>query len=103
MALASDWPVSDISVLRGIQAAVTRRPWAEDLPDQRFTLPEAIAGYTIGGAFAEHTEARKGSLVPGKLADLVILGGDIEAVPPEAIGALGIARTICGGRTVFEA
>ncbi len=103
MAFASDWPVSDISVLRGIQAAVTRKPWAEALPDQSFTLTEALAAYTIGGAFAEHSEARKGSLVPGKLADLVILGGDIEAVPPEAIGDLGIARTICGGRTVFEA
>jgi len=103
MAFGSDWPVSDISVLRGIQAAVTRKPWADDLPDPSLTLMETIAGYTIGGAYAEHSETRKGSLAPGKLADFVILGGDIEAAPPERIGELGVARTVCGGRTVFEA
>ncbi len=103
MAFASDWPVSDISVLRGTQAATTRKTWADDLPDQSLTLPEALAGYTIGGAYAEHSEGRKGSLVPGKLADLVILDGDIEAVPAEEIGRLNVIRTIVGGRTVFEA
>ncbi|AVO38918.1 amidohydrolase [Pukyongiella litopenaei] len=103
LALASDWPVSDISVLRGIHAAVTREAWCDDVPNQRLTLDEALRGYTIGGAHAEHSEAKKGSLSPGKLADLVILDRDIEAVDPAEIEHMRVRRTICGGRTVFTA
>jgi predicted amidohydrolase YtcJ len=50
IALASDWPVSDISILKGIHAAVTRAAWTPEVPDQRFSLEAALRGYTIGGA-----------------------------------------------------
>ncbi len=60
----------------GIQAAVLRKPWAEGDPDQSFSLHEAIAAYTVEGAYARvHAEDRKGRLKPGYLADLVVLSG----------------------------
>lgn len=101
LVFASDWPVADVSALRGIKAAVTRAPFAPDCPDERVGLHDALAAWTRGGAFAEGTEDRKGMLRPGFLADLTLLSGDIEAVAPEAIDALSVARTIVGGRQVF--
>ncbi len=103
LAFASDWPVSDVSVLRGIKAAVTRQPWADGLQDERIGLMSTLAAYTVGGAYAEHTEDRKGMLRNGYLADLVLLNGDIEAVAPEDIDGLDVAMTICGGRVVYRA
>lgn len=101
IAFASDWPVADVNPLRSIQAAVTRAPY-DGAEDERLSLREVLASYTIGGAWAEHTEDRKGMLRPGYLADVVILSGDIEAVAPEQISTLKVARTICGGRIVFD-
>lgn len=103
IALASDWPVSPVSILLGLESATTRAAWTDGVPDQRFTLEAALRGYTIGGAYAEHTEAIKGSLAPGKLADIVILDGDIEATAPTALSEMGIRMTICGGRTSYSA
>ena len=102
LAFASDWPVADISVLRGIKSAVTRTPWAEGLKDESVDLMTAIAAYTVGGARAEHAEESKGILKPGHLADLVVLTGDIEGVPATEIDNLDVALTICGGRVVYR-
>lgn len=99
---ASDWPVASVNVLAGIQAAVTRIPWEPHLPDQRVTLQEALAGYTIEGAYAEHAEDRKGMIRKGYLADFVLLSGDIEAVALENINDLNVAMTICGGQVTYE-
>ncbi|GLS31883.1 amidohydrolase [Neomesorhizobium albiziae] len=100
---ASDWPVSPIDPILGIQAAVLRKPWAEGDPDQSFSLHEAIATYTVEGAYAEFAEDRKGRLKPGYLADLVVLSGDIEATPPERLHELHPVTTICGGRISYQA
>jgi len=100
---ASDWPVSPVDPILGIQAAVLRKRWADDLPDQAFSLHEAIAGYTVEGAYAEFAEDRKGRLRPGYLADIVILSHDIEALPPEELHRASAAVTICGGRITYEA
>lgn len=100
---ASDWPVSPIDPLAGIKAAVTRRRWSEDDPDQSFDLDEAIAAYTVEGAYAQFREDRAGRLAPGFLGDLVVLSGDIEAVPPEAIDRLKPIATVCDGRVTHEA
>ena len=99
---ASDWPVADVNPLRSIQAAVTRAPY-EGAQDETLSLRDAIAAYTIGGAYAEHTEDRKGMLRPGYLADVVILSGNIEAVPADQISSLHVEKTICGGRIVWDA
>ena len=100
---ASDWPVASIDVLAGIQAAVTRKAWGPGFPDHRFNVMEAIAGYTAEGAYAEFAENKKGVLKEGYFGDVVILSGDIENTPPEAIGTLHPVTTICGGRVTFEA
>lgn len=101
IAYATDWPVSDVNPLRSLQAAVTRPPY-DGAQDETLTLHDALAAYTIGGAYAEHTEDRKGMLKPGYLADLVLLSGDIEATPPAQIGAMSVAMTLCGGQIVWE-
>jgi predicted amidohydrolase YtcJ len=101
LAFASDWPVADICPLRGIQAALTRQPYADECRDERVGLMEVLAAYTIGGAWAEHSEHHKGMLRPGYLADLVILSGDIESVPVDGISGLTVAHTICGGRLTW--
>ena len=99
---ASDWPVSPISPLVGIEAAVTRERWADTDPDQSFSLLEALEAYCVEGAYAEFKEDRKGKLKPGYFADLVILEGDVENVLPEHLHSLGVCTTICGGRVTFS-
>lgn len=99
---ASDWPVSPIDPILGIQAALVRKTWAPDNPDQSFTLHEAIAGYTVEGAYAEFREDRKGRLKSGFLADLVVLSADIEAVAPDRINEIHPVTTICGGKVTYQ-
>ncbi|WP_445678797.1 amidohydrolase [Radicibacter daui] len=101
VAFASDWPVADVSVLRGISAALTRTPY-EGASDERLALMEVLRAYTAGGAWAAHRDHVTGTLRPGLAADLVMLGGDIEATEPGEIPALGVALTICGGRIIHE-
>ncbi|MCO6392865.1 amidohydrolase family protein [Aliihoeflea aestuarii] len=103
VSFSSDWPVADISVLRGIKAALTRKPWADDMPGQSFTLHEAIEAYTAKGAYAGFADDRLGSLKPGYLADFVILSSDIEAVTPHEIDTLDVAMTVCGGKVSYDA
>lgn len=100
---ASDWPVSPVDPILGIQAAIMRKPWAEGLPDQSFSLHEALAGYTVEGAYSEFMEDRKGVLKPGYLADLVVLSADIERTAPEALHTVRPVTTICGGKITYQA
>ncbi len=100
---ASDWPVSPIDPILGIQAAMLRKPWAESDPDQSFSLHESLGGYTVEGAYAEFMEHCKGRLKPGFMADLVVLSGDIEATAPEALHTVRPVTTICGGKITHQA
>jgi len=100
---ASDWPVSPIDPIAGIQAAVTRGVWEEGLPDQSFSLHEAIAGYTVEGAYTEFAEGRKGRLKPGFFADFVVLSGDVDATPIEELHTVRPVTTVCGGRVTYQA
>jgi predicted amidohydrolase YtcJ len=107
LAFGSDWPVAPISPLEGMYAAVTRatldgkRPggW---VPEQKVTPAEAIEAYTMGAAYAEFMEKEKGSITPGKLADLVLLSGDPLRVAPEAIRDLRVQLTVAGGKVVYS-
>lgn len=101
LAFASDWPVTDVSVMRGIQAAMTRVPY-EGCQDERVSLMETLYAYTAGGAWAGHLEDVTGTLRPGLAADLVMIDGDIEAIAPEKIGQMGIALTVSGGRITYQ-
>ena len=100
---ASDWPVSPIDPIAGIQAAMVRKPWADGDPDHSFTLHEAIAGYTVEGAYAEFMEHRKGRLKKGYLADLVVLSADVEKADPLDLHTVRPATTICGGKVTYQA
>ncbi len=101
LAFASDWPVTDVSVMRGIQSALTRVPY-EGCQDERVGLREVLRAYTAGGAWAAHMEALTGTLREGMAADLVLIDGDIEAIPAEQLGRTGIALTIAGGKVTHD-
>ncbi|WP_374647244.1 amidohydrolase [Tabrizicola sp.] len=101
LAFASDWPVTDVSVMRGLQAALTRVPFA-GAADERVGLMEALRAYTAGGARAAHMEGLTGRLAPRFAADLVLIDGDIETIPPDSLGRTGIALTIAGGNVTHD-
>jgi len=108
LAFGTDWDVAPLDPLLGLYAAVTRATldgrnphgW---IPEQKITLAEAVEAYTLGSAFAEFQEKEKGSITPGKLADMVILSGDIFAMKHEAIRNVKVETTIVGGRIVYRA
>jgi predicted amidohydrolase YtcJ len=99
---ASDWPVSPIDPIIGIEAAVTRKRWADSDPDQSFSLEEALSAYCVEGAYAEFKENRKGMVRAGYLADIVVLNGDIEGVAAAELQTIRPTTTICGGRISFS-
>lgn len=99
---ASDWPVADISVLAGIQAAAMRKRWAETDPDQSFGVLESLAAYTVEGAYAEFSEDRKGMLKAGYFADVVMLSTDLEETALTEIRQVRPVLTICGGRVTYQ-
>jgi len=106
LAFGTDYPVEPVTPLRGLYAAVTRKSEngkQEYFPDQRLTIDQAIAAYTQGSAFAEFEEKEKGKLVPGMLADFVVLDRDPTASSPEKILGSKVLRTVVGGKTVYEA
>jgi predicted amidohydrolase YtcJ len=97
VAYASDWPVTDVSVMRGLQAALTRVPY-DVAGDERLGRLESLAAYTCGGAWAAHLDGLTGRLAAGLAADAVVIDGDIEAIPGGALGGTGISLTLSGGR-----
>jgi predicted amidohydrolase YtcJ len=107
LAFGSDWFVAPIDPLQGIYAAVTRRPLDEKCPDgwvpqQKISVAEAVHAYTWGGAYASKTEKIKGSLEPGKLADIVVLSQDIFHIPSEQIRETKVELTIFDGEVIYE-
>ncbi len=102
VAFASDWPVADVSALRGIRAALTR-PAYPGAVDERLDLMDTLRAYTAGGAWAAHRDHVTGTLRPGLAADLVMLDCDIEARRPEEIDAGAVLLTVCGGRITHDA
>ena len=103
--LSSDAPVTEPDWIRGVEAAVLRKSKASGTvrgPAQRITAREAIRLYTMGGAWQDHMEKRKGSLEPGKLADFCVLDRDILSVRPDEIHTIKNVATVVGGRRVYE-
>ncbi len=106
LAFGTDYPVEPVTPFRGLYAAVTRKSEngkQEYFPAQKLTVDQAIAAYTTGSAFAEFEEKEKGKLVPGMLADFVVLDHDVTSASPEKVLATKVLRTVVGGKTVYEA
>jgi len=106
VSFSSDTPVAEPDWLQGIEAAVLRKSKASGTvrgPAQRISVPEAIRAYTMGGAWQDFMEKRKGSLEPGKLADFCVLDRDILSIDPEEIHSLKNVATVAGGKRVYEA
>jgi predicted amidohydrolase YtcJ len=101
---SSDAPVTHYAPLFGIEQALTRRTMDGDVcgPDERVDLTTAIRMHTINGALASFEEGAKGSLEPGKLADLVVLGEDLARVPATELRHVPVALTLVGGAIVHE-
>jgi predicted amidohydrolase YtcJ len=105
LAFGSDWPSADLSPLRALHAAVTRRttdglPEGGWMPAQRLQLASAIDAYTSGAAWASFDEQRKGTLQAGMLADLVVLSSNIFETPA-ALATARVVHTIFDGRVVY--
>lgn len=103
MSFSSDWPISPLDPLLGMQAAMTHVPLEPNCPPQRQGLMDTIAAFTSDGAYTEFAENKKGRLKAGLLADVVVLDGDIEATPAAELSTLKPRVTICDGRVTFEA
>jgi predicted amidohydrolase YtcJ len=110
----TSWSVAPLNPILGLYAAITRvtldgknpNGW---IPEEKITLPEAVEAYTMGSAFAEFQEKEKGSITPGKLADMVILSDNIFDLKPEAIrgrkslsgpGEGGVGNTVASETTM---
>ena len=100
-AFGSDWPVANLAPGQSLWLATTRVQ-AEGAADQRLSLPEALAAYTRGAAYASFDDQRKGMLAPGMLADVVVLTRDIVATPPATATDGQVAATVFDGRIVFQ-
>ncbi|MEU6880998.1 amidohydrolase [Streptomyces sp. NPDC046712] len=107
LAAGSDWPVSSPDPIAGIHVAVNRKePGTTDprvfLPEQRLDLTTAVAAYTAGSAHVNGLD-ETGTLLPGMLADLVVLDRDIFTGPPEEIAEARVLSTYVGGTQVHSA
>ena len=107
LAFGTDWTVAPLNPLLSIYAAVTRRTldgkhpngW---VPEQKLSVAEAVRAYTVGSAFAEFQENEKGTIAPGKLADLVVLSRDIFEIDPVEVENVKVLMTIMDGRVVYS-
>lgn len=103
LALGSDWTVAPFDPMIHMHAALNRRKWDANDPDQRLTLEEVILGYTRDAAYAEFKENEKGQVREGYLADLVLFSHDLFALKPEEISTAKVTMTMVDGKIVFEA
>jgi predicted amidohydrolase YtcJ len=107
LAFGTDWDVAPLNPLLTVYAAVTRSTldgknpngW---FPEQKLTVAEAVHAYTMGSAYAEFQEQEKGSITPGKLADMVLLSDDIFSIDPVKIRDVKVLKTIVGGKVIWD-
>jgi len=107
IAFGTDYPVEPLDPLEGLYAAATRKPrkggegdgW---FPSQRLSMEKAIELYTLGSAYAQFMEDRKGMIKTGYLADMVIFRDDLLTIPAENIMKAKVDYTIVGGMVVYD-
>lgn len=101
VAISSD--ILPIGPMVGLYAAVTRKGMTGTIygPDEAITMEEAIRAYTLLGAYLNFDEEEKGSLEPGKFADMIVLSDDLLTIDPERIMDVEVEKTWVGGELVF--
>ncbi|RID93516.1 amidohydrolase [Gemmobacter lutimaris] len=102
LAFGTDWPVSPLDPLYCLHCALSRRPWAADMPDQRLDLAAALAAYSAGGAYGMFAEARRGALRPGMQADVILVAGDLTALA-DCADAARVTLTLREGEIIWQA
>jgi hypothetical protein len=107
LAFGSDWPVVSLDPFIGIQNAVTRQNWIGEPAEgfvgaERVTLDQALAAYTRDAAYAQFEDELKGTIEPGKLADVIVLSQDLFSVRPLEIRNTTPVLTIVGGKIVSD-
>jgi predicted amidohydrolase YtcJ len=100
----TDAPVEDVDPIASYYATVSRKlsDGRVFFPDQRMSRLEALKSYTLNAAYAAFEETSKGSLKPGKLADMVVLSKDILTVPEDQIPTAEVRYTIVGGKVAYK-
>jgi predicted amidohydrolase YtcJ len=100
----TDAPVEDVSPIASYYATVSRKlkDGTVFYPDQRMSRMEALKSYTINGAYAGFEEENRGSLKPGKYADITVLSKDILKVPEDEIPTAKVVHTIVGGKVLYS-
>ncbi len=100
----TDPPVEDIDPVANFYCTVTRKTSDGSVffPEQRLTRQQALASYTVNNAYAAFEEDGKGTLTPGKLADITVFSEDIMTVPEEDILSVQVVNTIIGGEVVYH-
>jgi len=107
LALGTDWDVAPLNPMLTLYAAVTRATldgknpngW---FPEQKLTVKETIEAYTMGSAYAEFQDQVKGSITPGKLADMVLLSDDVLAIDPVKVRDVKVLKTWVGGKLTYD-
>jgi predicted amidohydrolase YtcJ len=107
LAFGTDYPVEAVNPLRGIYACVTRElpdggPPGGWQPQEKLPIETCIHDYTIGSAYAEFDEARKGQLRDGMLADIVVFPSDLMRLAPKELLTTRVVLTITGGKIVYD-
>jgi len=104
VANGTDAPVEDVSPIACFYSSVSRKlkDGTRFYPDQRMSREEALKSYTWNNAYAAFEEKIKGSLEPGKLADITVLSRDIMTIPEDEIPSTDIVYTIVGGKVMFQ-
>ena len=106
VAFGSDWFVTSGNPMLGIETAITRRdPLSNDGPafhdQERIRLHEAIAAYTINGAYVNFLDDKLGSIETGKLADLIVIDRNLFNIPPQEISEAQVLLTLLDGQPVY--
>jgi predicted amidohydrolase YtcJ len=107
IAFGTDYGVEPLDPLEGLYAAVTRKDRAGEpgegwFPDQKLTMEKAIELYTLGSAYSEFMEDRKGKIKEGYLGDVVIFNSDLMTIPADQIMSAKVDYTIVGGKVVYK-
>jgi hypothetical protein len=107
LAFGTDYQVEPLNPMEGLYAAVTRKDRLGEegngwFPEQKLTMEEAIKYYTLGSAYAQFMEDRKGMIKTGYLADIVIVDRDLLTIPEDQILKTKVDYTIVGGKVVFS-